>query len=183
MPVKTRLESREAFENKRYCRPERLVNRRRSVRRTDKVHQMSGGLCLLATTHLVMTSGEHLLELEPALRPVLTFTCSPQRRIQAFGACTGKWWQHQLGGQQQLHQLFCAMRIIGGQRVTGVSSSRERGDEPEARSSDAAACTVLMALAAELAAGRIRAVRHGSSWLEAVPLPTVRVWHISVECA
>ena len=34
----------------------------------------------------------------------------------------------------------------------GVSSSRERGDEPDARSSDAAVCTVLMALAAQLAA-------------------------------
>ena len=85
--------------------------------------------------------------------------------------------------QQQLHQLFCAMRIISGQRVLGVSSSGERGDEPEARSSDAATCTVLMALAAQLAAGRIWAVRHGSSWLEAVPLPTVRARHSSVKCA
>ena len=65
-PIKVRSRSRKALENKRYHRPTLIVNRRRSVRRTDKVHQMSGGLCLLATTHLVMTSGEHLLELEPS---------------------------------------------------------------------------------------------------------------------
>ena len=36
--------------------------------------------------------------------------------------------------------------------------------------------------AAHLAADRIRAVRHGSSWLEALSLPTLRISHGSVEC-
>ena len=46
--VKVWSRARKAFELEWYHRRERLVNRRRSVRRTDKVHQMSGGLCLLA---------------------------------------------------------------------------------------------------------------------------------------
>ena len=37
--------------------------------------------------------------------------------------------------------------------------------------------------AAHLAADRIRAVRHGSSWLEALSLPTLRISHGSAECA
>ena len=37
--------------------------------------------------------------------------------------------------------------------------------------------------AAHLAADRIRAVRHGSSWLEALSLPTPRIRHGSIECA
>ena len=75
------------------------------------------------------------------------------------------------------------MRIVGGHRVMGVSSSRERGDELEARSCDAAACTVLVALAAQLPAAGMRAVRMVFAWLEAWPLPTPRSRHGSVECA
>jgi hypothetical protein len=59
----------------------RLANQRRLSRRTDEVDEMSGALRLPAATHRGLTSGEHLLELEPALRPALTFTCSPRRRI------------------------------------------------------------------------------------------------------
>ena len=79
-----------------------------------------------------MTSDNHPFELEPELRPLLTCTCSPQRLIRAFGRCAGKGWLLELGGLVQLGQLVCAMRIVGGLRAMGVSSSRELGDELEA---------------------------------------------------
>ena len=74
-----------------------IGNLRRSSCRTDKVDEMSGALRLPATTHRGMTSGKHPLELEPALRPRPTCTCSPQRLIRAFGRCAGKGWLQQLG--------------------------------------------------------------------------------------
>jgi hypothetical protein len=128
----------------------------RLSRQTDEVDEKSCALGLLAATHRGSTSGEHLLELEPALRPALTFTCSPRRRIRAFGRYAGKVWLHQLGGLLQLGRLVCAMRVVGGQRMMSVRSSGERGDEPGARSSDAAACRLSWRLAAHPAAARIR---------------------------
>ena len=148
---------------------------------------MSGGLRLPAATHRGLTSGKHLLELEPALRPLLTCTCSPQRMIRAFGRFAGKWWLHQLGGYQQREQLVGAMCIFRGLRVMamqmGVRSCRWREDELEARLSHAPACTLLMALAAQLAADRMRAVLKGSACLEALPLPIQRGRHGSTGCA
>ena len=83
--------------------------------------------------------------------------------IRAFGRFAGKWWLHQLGGYQQCEQLVGAMCIFRGLRVMGVRSCRWREDELEARLSHAPVCTLLMALAAQLAADRMRAVRctHG----------------------
>ena len=144
---------------------------------------MSGGLRLPAATHRGLTSGKHLLELEPALRPLLTCTCSPQRMIRAFGRFAGKWWLHQLGGYQQREQLVGAMCIFRGLRVMGVRSCRWREDELEARLSHTPACTLLMALAAQLAADRMRAVLKGSACLEALPLPIQRGRHGSTGCA
>ena len=71
--------------------------------------------------------------------------------IRAFGRFAGKWWLHQLGGYQQREQLVGAMCIFRGLRVMGVRSFRWREDELEARLSHASACTLLMALAAQLA--------------------------------
>ena len=67
VPVKTRCETREAFKLSRYMRLTLLVNLRRSARRTDKLDQMSRGLCPPAATHLGITSGKHLFDLEPTL--------------------------------------------------------------------------------------------------------------------
>ena len=86
-------------------------------------------------------------------------------------------------GQQQLGQLFCTMRIVGGQRVMSVRSSGARGDEPEARLCDAPACRLSWRCAAQLPAARIRAVHNGSARLEALSLPTQHNRHGSVECA
>ena len=130
-----------------------------------------------------MTSDDHPLEVERAVRPLLTCPCSPQRAIRAFGRCAGKGWLLELGGLVQLGQLVCAMRIVGGLRAMGVSSSRELGDELEARSGDAAACRLSWRLAAHPAAARIRAVRNRSARLEAWQLPTQRARQGSVECA
>ena len=183
LPVQVRSRSCKAFEIGRDHRRERLVNRRRFSWQTDEVDEASCALRLLAATHRGLTSGEHLLELEPALRPALTFTCSPRRRIRAFGRYAGKVWLHQLGGLLQLGQLICAIRVVGGQRVVSVRSSGERGDEHGARSCDAAACRLSWRCAAHPAAARIRAVGNGSAWLEAWSLPTQRARHGSVECA
>ena len=75
-PIQVRCKTRKANEHSRYMRVMRLVNQRRLSRQTDEVDQKSCALRLLAATHRGLTSGEHLLELEPALRPLLTFTCS-----------------------------------------------------------------------------------------------------------
>jgi hypothetical protein len=106
---------------------------------------MSRGLRLVASTHLVLTSGEHLLKVQLALSCLLPCTCSPQRTIQAFRRCAGKGWLLELGGLLQLGQLVCAMGIVGGQRAMGVKSSGERADEPEARLCDTPGCTALVA--------------------------------------
>ena len=129
------------------------------MRRAGEINEKSCALRLLAATHLVLTYGEHPLELEPALRPLLTFTCSPQRTILAFRRYASKVWLHQLGGLLQLGQLVCAMRVVGGQRVVSVRSSGARGYEHGVRSCDAAACRLSWRLAAHPAAARIRAVR------------------------
>ena len=142
--VKTRSRSRNSFEREWYHRRERLVNRRRSSRQTDEVDEASRGLRLVATIHRGSTSGEHPLELEPALRPALTFTRSPRRRIRAFGTCAGKGWLHELVILLLLGHCFRAMRIIGGLREMGVSSCGERGDEPDARCCDAPVCMALV---------------------------------------
>ena len=109
----------------------------------DEVDEASRALRLLAATHRGWTSGEHPLELEPALRPALTCTCSPQRRIRAFRKCAGKGWLHKLGGLLQLGQCFGAMRIFGGMRVMGVRSCGSCRDETQARFHHATVRTVL----------------------------------------
>ena len=162
------------------------------ARRTDKVDDMSGGLRLPAATHRGLTSGKHLLELEPILIPlglalvccvlICSCTCSPQRMIRAFGRFAGKWWLHQLGGYQQCEQLVGAMCIFRGLCVMGVRSCRWCEDELEARLSHTPVCTLLMALAAQLAADRMRAVLKGSACLEALPLPIQCGRHRSTGC-
>ena len=67
LPVQTRLESREAFKHSWYMRLTLLVNLRRLARRTDKLDQMSRGVCPPAATHLGITSGKHLFDLELTL--------------------------------------------------------------------------------------------------------------------
>ena len=122
---------------------------------------MSRALRLLAATHRGLTSGKHPLDLEPALRPALTFTCSPRRRIRAFGACAGKGWLHELGILLLLGQCFRAMRVIGGLREMGVSSCGERGDELNARSCDAPACMALVAVRSPSCNGSHSGCTHG----------------------
>ena len=122
---------------------------------------MSRGLRLLATTHLGMTSGEHPLELEPALRPLLTCTCSPQRTILAFRRYAGKVWLLELGGLLQLGQCFGAMRIFGGLRVMGVRSCGSCGDETKARFHHATVRTVLVAARSPTSSGSHSGCTHG----------------------
>ena len=69
--VKVRSGSRKAFQRECYHRRTLLVNRRSSAQRTDKVDEMSRGLRLVASTQLVLTSGEHLLKVQLALSCLL----------------------------------------------------------------------------------------------------------------
>ena len=66
VPVKTRYEKLEALKHSRYLRLTLLVNLRRWARRTDKLNQMSRGVCPPAATHLGITSGKRLFDLDPA---------------------------------------------------------------------------------------------------------------------
>ena len=161
VPIQARSDSSVALLHSRYMRIALIVNVLRSTRRTDKVDEMSHAFRLLATTHRGLTSGKHPLELEPSLRPALTFTCPPQRTIRAFRRCAGKGWLHQLCFQQQHDQLFCAMRIVDGQRVMGVSSYGKLGDEPEARLCDTPVCTVLVVVRSPTCNGLHAGCMHG----------------------
>ena len=122
---------------------------------------MSRGLRLVSSTHLALTSGEHLLKVQLALSCLLTCTCSPQRTIQAFRRCAGKVWLHELGGEMLLGQLFCAMRSVGGLREVGVSSCKDRVNKPEARFCDAAVCTALVAARSSSFSGSHSGCTHG----------------------
>lgn len=122
---------------------------------------MSRGLRLVASTHLVLMSREHLLKVQLALSCLLTCTCSPKRTIQAFRRYAGKVWLHELGGEMLLGQLFCAMRIVGGLREVGVSSCKYRVDKPEARFCDAAVRTALVAARSSSFSGSHSGCTHG----------------------
>ena len=122
---------------------------------------MSRGLRLVASTHLVLTSGEHLLKVKLALSCLLTCTCSPRRTIQAFRRCAGKVWLHELGGEMLLGQCFGAMRIIGGLREVGTSSCGSGGDELEARFLYAMVRTLLMAAGSPTSSGSHSGCTHG----------------------
>ena len=123
---------------------------------------MSGGLCLQAATHRdVLTSGKPLFELQPALRPLLHFTCSPQRTIQAFRRCAGKVWLHELGSDMLLSQCFDAMRTVSGLREVGASSCGSGGDELEARFLYAMVRTLLMAARSLTSSGSYSGFTHG----------------------
>ena len=112
MPVKTACKTRNALERGRYLRKTALVNLRRSARRTDKLHQMSRGLCLPAATHLGITSGKHLLDLEHTLCPLLKLTSSHPCSTTGFGCCGCIWWLQELGGWQQRGQLFGTLAMV-----------------------------------------------------------------------
>ena len=160
-PIQTRSDSSFAFSHSRYHRRERLVNLRRLARRTGKVDEMSRGLRLVASTHLVLTSGEHFLKVKLALSCLLTCTCSPRRTIQAFRRCAGKVWLHELGGEMLLGQCFGAMRIIGGLREVGTSSCGSGGNELEARFLYAMVRTLLMAAGSPTSSGSHSGCTHG----------------------
>ena len=59
VPVKTRFESRNAFDLSRYMRVRLLVNLRRSTRRAGKVEHKSRALRLTGTAHLRFMPSKH----------------------------------------------------------------------------------------------------------------------------
>ena len=67
VPIQVRCKTREALKHSRYLRAALLVNVRRLARRTDKLDQVSRGLCPMAATHLALIFAEHLFEVEPSL--------------------------------------------------------------------------------------------------------------------
>ena len=66
-PIKTRIESRKALEQKRYMRLELLLNPGAVRLKPAEVDQVSRALRPMAATHLALTSPEHLFQVEPAL--------------------------------------------------------------------------------------------------------------------
>ena len=92
VPVKTRCEKLEALKPSRYLRVTLLVNLRTTARRTDKLDQMSRGLCLPAATHLGIASGKHLFDLEPAPSLLLKLTPSHPCSAAGFGCFGCRWW-------------------------------------------------------------------------------------------
>ena len=90
--VKTRCEKLEALELSRYLRLTLLVNLRRLARRTDKLDQMSRGLCLPAATHLGIASGKYLFDLEPTPSLPLKLTPSQPCSAAGFGCFGCRWW-------------------------------------------------------------------------------------------
>ena len=61
----------------------------------------------------------------------------------------------------QHDQCFGAMRTIGRLRELGVSSSRWRGDEPEARFPEAPVCTLLVVAGSSTCSGSHAGCTHG----------------------
>ena len=73
---------------------------------------MSRGLCLPAATHLGITSGKHLFDLEPALSLLLKLTSTQPCSATGFGCFGCRWWLQQLGEQQQRNQLFGTLTMV-----------------------------------------------------------------------
>ena len=143
---------------------------------------MSRALALVALTHLRYMHSEHHFMLELASSPLVKLPCSPQRTIQAFGRCAGKGWLLEVGGQRQRRQHFCTLQMVGGLRAVSVSSSSELDEAPQPRLSCSAVQALLVAARSQLRADLMRDVLKEFAWLEALPLPTLRTWHRSVEC-
>ena len=111
-PVKTRCETREAFQHSRYMRPTTLVNQRRSTRRAGKVEHMSRAIGLTSATHLRYMHSEHPFMLELASSPLTKLPCSPPRTNRAFGRLAGKRWLQELGEQRQRCKLFGTLALV-----------------------------------------------------------------------
>ena len=98
VPVQVQCKTREALKHRRYLRKTHLVNMRRLARRTDKLDQISRGLCLPAATHLGIASGKHLFDLEPTPSLPLKLTSSHPCSAAGFGCFGCMWWLQELGG-------------------------------------------------------------------------------------
>merc|ERR1711924_100482 len=91
-----------------------LVNLRRLARRTDKLDQMSRGLCLPAATHLGIASG--------------------------FGCFGCMWWLQELGEQQQRNQLFSTLAMVAVVAAAVAGACWLIIDEAERRFCDLGHC-------------------------------------------
>ena len=94
---------------------------------------MSRGLCLPAATHLGSTSGKHLFDLEPALSLLLKLTSSHPCLAAGFGCFGCIWWLQELGGWQQLGQLFGTLAVIDVIAATVAGAAWLSIDEAERR--------------------------------------------------
>ena len=112
LPVKVRSKAREALERERDTGPKLIVNLRSLARRTDKLYQMSRGVCPPAAIYLRITSGKHLFDLEPALSLLLKLTSTRPCSATGFRCFGCRWWLQQLGEQQQHDQLFSTLVTV-----------------------------------------------------------------------
>ena len=74
---------------------------------------MSRGLCLPAATHLGITAGKHLFDLEPALSLLLKLTSTQPCSATGFGCFGCRWWLQELGDLQRHVQLFGTLAMLG----------------------------------------------------------------------
>ena len=132
--------TREALKHSRYMRLTRLGNLRRSARRTDKLDQMSRGLCLPAATHLGSTSGKRLFGLEPALSLLLKLTSSHPCSAAGFGCFGCRWWLQEHRGWQRRGQLFGMLVMVDVIAATVAGAAWLSIDEAERRFCDLGRC-------------------------------------------
>ena len=135
-PVLVRCKTREALKHSRYLRAALLVNLRRLARRTDKLDQMSRGLCLPAATHLGIASGKHLFDLEPTPSLPLKLTSSQPCSAAGFGCFGCMWWLQELGGWQRRGQLFGTLAMVDVIAATVADAAWLSIDEAERRFCD-----------------------------------------------
>ena len=97
---------------------------------------MSRGLCLPAATHLGITSGKHLLDLEHTLCPLLKLTSSHMCSAAGFGCFACIWWLQELGGWQRRGQLFGTLAMVDAIAATVAGAAWLSIDEAERRFCD-----------------------------------------------
>ena len=156
-------------------RPMRIVNQRRPARRTDKVDEMTRGLCPPAATHLGISSGKHLFDLEHTLRPLVKLTASHPCSTTGFGCCGCIWWLQELCGWQQRGQLFGTLAMVGVVAALVAGAAWLSIDEAEQRFFASAACGLPGVNSADVrrAGGRVcdRVAAHARLHVEALRTP------------
>ena len=161
IPIQTRCETHKAFELSRYMRAKLLVNPRRSTPRAGKVEHMSRALALVALTHLSYMHSEHPFMLELASSPLVKLPCSPPRTIPAFGRLARKGGCKSSSASGSVGSTSARSRPLASCLLWAWAAAEHvmRHQSIDFLTTPCKRCWRW--LAAQLAAGRMRAVRMG----------------------